>query len=141
MPIKGTIIFADNQTAYNIQNSEGVDTKGMQISNPKKVLIPYSVPGTFSFSVAFIIYGLENGIYDLRFEMISLDDKKTIDANISEFRVKRSINEEIPIEFQNVNVGLNIQNALFKNKGEQKCRLYINGKVIAEDNVFVSSVE
>lgn len=131
-------LYCDNVERTQIANG-GEILNAMGIMS---VLIPEFIPGSFSFSIAFSVIGVdvtkENMVQVVFYEK----SNNTILVDTGAITIPPTTRDSqvmIPEEYHGLNMSMDFRNVVFEKEGLYSTKIVFNGDVIGENSIFVKS--
>ncbi|NNU94844.1 hypothetical protein ETC01_17315 [Geobacillus sp. NFOSA3] len=120
------------------------NTGQMRINVPMHIFTPAFVPGMFSFSVVFGLLGIEinpNNTFRVRF--VSPNNEAIIDTNDLPFPTPNPNDNvrNLPPEMRGMIFNFDFRNVVFRQNGQYKTEIFVNGDKLGEFPIDVKGVE
>lgn len=103
------------------------ENQNLNIINPLNMIVPINMPTNYSFSISIGLYDIPaNQAHNLKIELLSPSDEMIFEMP-GEFKVDNDTEEKNAAQ-----LNIDINNQVFKEYGEYKTKVYINGDVLGE---------
>ena len=106
------------------------------------VLNPEYVPGSFSFSIVFSIWDLDEASEN-SIKIIFKDNNNEEIVNTGDITLPKKpadLNSKLPSQYIGYNLSMDFRNVVFKNEGEYTTYVYFNDMVLGKYPIFVRGV-
>lgn len=129
-PVISSFIFSDDTQQVP---SHGNNGSVLHIINPQNVLRPQFIPGGHSFSVSIGVLKMDpKNSHTIEFQLISPTGQIAIDTKKIEIPSNEGFDKNMPSEAGGVMINLDFRNFPFREKGEFKGLVLVDGTSIGE---------
>ena len=130
-----TYCLAIEKKSQGTENSESINAISILTQ-----LSPETIPGMFSFAIAFSLLDLDLIKKNTIRICFSKDDHTTPIVDSGEVNldaINAKPNSDIPSKYSGLNICMDLRNVIFESAGEYITQIYLNGELIESKAIYV----
>lgn len=140
MPKISTFMYSEGAVNETVPNGQR-----LHIVAPLLIFTPMFIPGTFSFSVALGILGIDvdkDHIFQFKFKTPVTGEAPLIDTGEINFpRISDSSIYDLPLDMRGIMLNFGFQNVVFRNEGTYISEVFLDGESLGEFPIDVKGKE